>query len=320
VKRNAVLGKASRLGLPMRKLMASAVELQLNEQLGGKSAVKIRQSAPRRREIIIPPETDPRKIAQRKRHADRILSAMQAERLPKPKGRSRRQPTPQIKARVAPDDVIKRVAPEGRAKALTAASTRRLIAKRTSQPADARRFEELQSSWLATVRYLARFAHLAPNASDIVAARKRLATVEAAWLDLHGQAHDKAFVWPSTEAEKGFGSIAAGEWAELGMLYLGYGVSLADNLSDAFRQELLASIFRSNLPPLNSIGYMRAWGSPQSSPRLHKMAVSLASFVRMQKLRGRRSALAIGRWEADLHYLKQRFYVGRFDDFSWPKP
>ena len=182
-------------------------------------------------------------------------------------------------------------------------------------------FVELQRRWQVAFSYLQRFEEANPDAPDVIAARKRLAEVEAEWARRQAlpDGHPDYFPWPSTDAPNGTGGSVAVEWQEIGMLgYLGYHVGTTSQLTAAQRTRLLGHVFLMRLPPLNGIAYMRGWGSPDTGPRLRKIADALASFARNAKRRHKPNmAEAIRQWEADLSYLRRTHYAGRFD-FAWP--
>ena len=130
------------------------------------------------------------------------------------------------------------------------------------------------------------------------------------------------FPWPSTNVLPGLGNLGDLEepgWPKVGLLsYIGYHVGRSGNPSRQ-RQEILGGIFRDeDLPRVYSPQYMAEWGSARSSTRLRKMAESIASFARLKKRQDLvKFARAINDWEADLEWLKQNFYTGRFS-FRWP--
>lgn len=132
---------------------------------------------------------------------------------------------------------------------------------------------------------------------------------------LHGH-----FIWPTTVAAPGDGSLEAGnfQYAQ-GMLgYLGYRVG-ASGGSWAQRRLLLDYVFLNTLPRIDSEVYTAKWGKPNGAIRLKKLAKSIATFIRNAKRNKSKSyAVAIRNWEADLEYLKKTYYVGHYD-FPWPK-
>jgi hypothetical protein len=131
---------------------------------------------------------------------------------------------------------------------------------------------------------------------------------------------DESFVWPSTEAFNGEGSINTEEWAQIGLLkYMGYTVG-ANGESSTTRREILAEVFKlTTLPNLESPEKMQQWGSPKSGGRLRKMAHTIASLTQRSKRNSNDTEEAIGDWEDDLAWLKTTYYDGRFSHkFTWP--
>lgn len=134
------------------------------------------------------------------------------------------------------------------------------------------------------------------------------------------EADPRAFPWPTTKAPKGKSGLDSGNWHLIGMLsYLGYRVGATAGVSVGIRHQILDICFDAPLPPINGMDYMRSWGPPGTTVRLRKLANELASFARNGK-RKRNANLsnAVADWEADLKYLYQHYYVGRFR-FSWPR-
>lgn len=128
------------------------------------------------------------------------------------------------------------------------------------------------------------------------------------------------FVWPSTAARSGNGSLKANDWYVEGMLvYLGYRVGVTQGVSDNVRRQILDTVFAHFLPPINGVKYLREWGSPKTSERLRKLANEIASFARNAKRkRSVDMSSAIADWEADLNYLYRKYYVNYFR-FDWPR-
>jgi hypothetical protein len=183
-------------------------------------------------------------------------------------------------------------------------------------------FHDLRVRWRRAFSYLLRFEDDNPDTQDVAAARERLLAIEAEWARRASMApdHPDYFPWPTTDAPEGDKDVAAGDWPDIGMLsYLGYHVGVTGELSTAQRRRLLAYVFNMRLPPLNGVAYMRSWGSPNTGPRLKKIANSIAASTRSAKRRRSPThAAAILKWEDDLLYLRKAFYVGRFDSFAWP--
>lgn len=149
----------------------------------------------------------------------------------------------------------------------------------------------------------------------------RIAALSAFWGEQRKTAelHPDFFKWPSTKAWLGNGPFTAKELSPEGMLsIMGYSVGQSGDLTDQERRRLLDHIFSENLPVIPSVASRNEWGDPETPKRLKKMANCLASFCRNAKRRSDRDMdLAIARWEADLRYLRDKFYFGKFT-FGWP--
>ena len=182
-------------------------------------------------------------------------------------------------------------------------------------------FHKLQREWHAAFKILLHYEDEDPSARNVVAARQRLATIEAEWDRRHTlkPGDPDYFPWPSTDISTAISKGAKFERNEVGMLsYLGYHVGLGSLLTGAQRVRLLGQIYSMRLPPLIGLEYMREWGQPDTGTRLRKMAESLASFVKTSKRRNLASFdMAIGHWEADLLHLRRHYYDECFD-FIWP--
>ena len=77
-------------------------------------------------------------------------------------------------------------------------------------------------------------------------------------------------------------------------------------------------VFEGALPPVFPPDYMDAWNLPGSAARLKKLAETIAAMARLFKRRhDSRFDDAISDWEADLQFLYDEFYLGRFG-FAWP--
>jgi hypothetical protein len=134
----------------------------------------------------------------------------------------------------------------------------------------------------------------------------------------HGLLRGEAeFKWPSTDAPIGSGGFCIGNAPSEGMLAtFGYHVGETNGVSEAKRRFLLDQIFSINLPPINSVFYMKEWAAPGTQARLKKLAETLAAFTRNKKRDSSKNFLkACEEWEADLRYLKEKYYRQNFD---WP--
>jgi hypothetical protein len=127
------------------------------------------------------------------------------------------------------------------------------------------------------------------------------------------------FPWPSTEVSIGSGRLDGTDWPKESLLsFMGYrtGQKGADEES---RRAILDFIYTRNVPNVNSVEYMRKWDRQNTGKRLLQMARSLANFVKNEKRKDPFAyAVSIAEREADLAYLKKKYYIGRYD-FTWPR-
>lgn len=102
--------------------------------------------------------------------------------------------------------------------------------------------------------------------------------------------------------------------------YMGYRVGKVSTLTSERRRKILEYVFLGELPQVNDRQYMRTWGKPRTAARLRKLANAVAAFARnARKKRKKNMGQAIAEWEADLAYLKKRFYARRRRDWKWPE-
>lgn len=126
---------------------------------------------------------------------------------------------------------------------------------------------------------------------------------------------DGSFRWPSTVVHSGGGGLAL-EADEEGLLStIGYHVGRTKGEAPYVRRRLLSRIFEGELPDVGA--WQHSWGRPGTGSRLKKLAETIAAMTRNAKRRRQRMDAAVADWEDDLHFLHERFYVGRFD-FQWP--
>lgn len=317
--RNAVIGKAGRLGLRQAKPLLT--ELRGSSPQHGQPIAIGNEAAAR-------PVLTVRNLAQTKKARRIIARDARAE--------AARQARKQLPAKIAEKQASKQRRVQEEAAKLESARKRTAEARlafnrraltHPARTADANGtsarppFEELRKRWFSALMYIHRFEHGAADAEDVLSAKRVLADIESEWRRLTNLPHGDPdyFEWPSTEARMGDGKIDAGGWESSGMLgYLGYHVGKTSALTDGQRRSILSYAFSAHLPPINSVAYMHGWGSSGSAHRLQKIAESLAAFTRLRKQR--RNAVfqhAIRDWEEDLKFLYRRFYVGKFR-FAWP--
>lgn len=133
---------------------------------------------------------------------------------------------------------------------------------------------------------------------------------------------DGYFVWPKTSFVSSSLYASKIHKSEIpqseGVLsFFGYRVGKSQGLNCNHRQVLLMEIFNAVIPPFFPLPYLQEWGMPGTSSRLKKMANTIAAEVRNAKRRTADIDQAISEWEADLLYLYQTLYVGKFR-FKWP--
>jgi len=128
------------------------------------------------------------------------------------------------------------------------------------------------------------------------------------------------FPWPTTDAPNSTNSLDTTIFTEqVGLLaFVGYRVG-QNGVTPQKRRALLEDVYLRRVPPVNSQDYMSTWGKPRTSTRLKKLANVVASNARHAKRNSsERFSIAISEWEADLAYMKKKFYVGVYS-FKWPK-
>ena len=130
------------------------------------------------------------------------------------------------------------------------------------------------------------------------------------------------FRWPDTDVINRYRNaqsldIDAEDAGILSML--GYNAQL-DGPTDPERRRTLDDLFNGNIRIPNSLPeeYVVQWGAAKSVIRLRKIAFSIATFTRQQKRKRNASLQAIGKWEADLAYLRGRYYEPFSSHFNWP--
>lgn len=132
---------------------------------------------------------------------------------------------------------------------------------------------------------------------------------------------EESFTWPTTTLGEGDRpNLVSSEYGLLS--YLGYRVGEGRGIPENQRHMILEIIFLEEILGFSSSfdrDYIEKWGLKNSSKRLKKIADSIAYFVRSAKGKGQSHLKAISDWESDLDWLKNKFYIGRFDhDFHWP--
>lgn len=129
------------------------------------------------------------------------------------------------------------------------------------------------------------------------------------------------FIWPHTKVSLNNSqrskSIIFDQESGALSLY-GYRVGKTHGEPDNIRRLILDEVFNANIPPVFERSYLSQWGSASTAKRLQKMAQTIASLTRNEKLRGSKYAVAYTQREEDLSYLHRKYYIGQFN-FDWPK-
>mgnify|MGYP003666432847 CR=1 FL=1 len=176
---------------------------------------------------------------------------------------------------------------------------------------------ELRQIWLNAVRMMQR-----TQSHNLIHLNRLMENIESEWQRRAATASpgdEEYFKWPTTEAPAAKQSMGAIDVPGQGMLsYLEYHVGRTNGQATKVRQTLLDRVFAGKLPPVFDRAYMMQWSEPGSARRLEKMAETLSAFARNFKRRDDdRMDQAIREWEADLNYIFEKYYVGKFR-FSWP--
>ncbi len=129
--------------------------------------------------------------------------------------------------------------------------------------------------------------------------------------------------WPGTEAipshGNGEGDFSRPDTSPL--KHLGYSVGQNGETS-AVRRKALRKAFttkRDSLPGEYSSEYIEEWGPAESGARLKRIADHIASTCRNFRKRPGNYDLAVEQWEADLRWLKEKYYNPLTYGFAWPE-
>ena len=130
---------------------------------------------------------------------------------------------------------------------------------------------------------------------------------------------EESWPWPVTEVSASAGGGEGVPFAQehSGLNLCGYKVEKQKGaLPPVERKRLLDYFYRRKLPNVVEEIYGNAYGAPNSSLRLKKMARNIAwNCKNKKKISAGRYRVAIADWETDLKYLKKTYYDGRF---NWP--
>lgn len=126
--------------------------------------------------------------------------------------------------------------------------------------------------------------------------------------------------WPEPDSpfSDGKGGLDTDEWPDVGLLKkLGYTTGKNGQAKYRRRAILHRSLQVDAQEWLPTKEQAEEWGQPESEKRLEKVANSLSAFAGMEKKKEKPAEVAISHWEADLKYLKERFYAPDHS-FDWP--
>ena len=175
---------------------------------------------------------------------------------------------------------------------------------------------EILGSWRNAINTLADPAKSASHPE----AQLLLEAIDAEWIARRQKvSSDGYFKWPSAEPGHEEWEEATARWMDVGPLaFMGYHAGKTADLATPHRQGILSRVFTGEIPPVFPKAYLDAWGRPGTALRLRKMATAIAFSLR-SKLSSNdpRMFEAIADWTADLSFLHDAYYVGKFG-FAWP--
>ena len=123
------------------------------------------------------------------------------------------------------------------------------------------------------------------------------------------------FPWPEYQPGTGGGEFTQSGVDHSPLFELGYSVAKNRALSIQERRSCLADAMTSDdLPRVLSDEYMEEWGEASSRKRLHRIAWHIRMCTRTHNQHDE----AVGKWDADLLWLKNNYYRP-FMRFTWPK-
>lgn len=129
--------------------------------------------------------------------------------------------------------------------------------------------------------------------------------------------------WPGTEPipshGNGEGNFSRPDISPL--KHFGYSVG-QNGENRSTRRNALRKTFttkRDSIPGEYSSDYIKEWGPAESGARLKRIADHIASTCRNFQKRHGNYDLAIEQWEADLRWLKKKYYNPLTYGFSWPE-
>ncbi|MEZ9819875.1 putative dsRNA-binding protein [Shewanella sp. 10N.286.45.A1] len=129
---------------------------------------------------------------------------------------------------------------------------------------------------------------------------------------------NKPFKWPTTVVSAANDSIPETQWPKVGILRaVGYRVG-KNGEKQYTRHTLLGYVLSEKLPLVDGKRYMAQWEHPNTTSRLKKLANTIAALTRNAKRKNMDMNISISNWEADLNWLKEKYYDSDID-WGWPK-
>lgn len=130
----------------------------------------------------------------------------------------------------------------------------------------------------------------------------------------------ECFKFPSTELTGKSSEMEIIDRQQKGLLLaVGYKTGLY-GLHEEPRRKILDSLYTKKIPKNTGVKDVEKWGEPNTSTRLKQIVYSLAWFTKQEKanLRGDYST-SISEREADLKYLKKKYYDNSRYNWKYPK-
>jgi hypothetical protein len=130
----------------------------------------------------------------------------------------------------------------------------------------------------------------------------------------------ECFPFPSTELTGDNDEIVIIDRKKKGLLLaVGYKTGVY-GLHKVPRRKILDSLYTKEIPKNTGIKDIKKWGGPGSSARLKEIVYSLARFTKQEKGNPRGDyRISIAEREADLKYLKKKYYDNSRYDWIYPK-
>lgn len=128
------------------------------------------------------------------------------------------------------------------------------------------------------------------------------------------------FRFPSTELTGNSGEMKIIDRQQKGLLLaVGYSTGMY-GLHEQPRRKILDSLYTKEIPKNTAVSNINLWGEPKTSTRLKEIAFSLARFTKQEKANPRGDySTSISEREADLKYLKKKYYDNSRFDWIYPK-